>query len=78
MEALAQKGKAAVKELIIALKDEHSLVRTKSAQALGNLGPAAKKALDSLKQMDGDRVKEVKQAALRATQAIGSSQTNSG
>ncbi len=70
VEALAQKGEEAVDELIIALEDKHSLVRTKSAQALGDLGPAAKKALDSLKRMDRDRVKEVKHAALIAAQAI--------
>jgi len=73
VEALAQCGKDAVEDLIVALEDEHSLVRTKSAEALGNLGSTARKAMGALKQMEGDRVKGAKQAALKAMQAIASS-----
>lgn len=70
VEALAQKGKSGLDELITALADKHSLVRVKSAQALGALGSAAKKAVKALKKMDGDRMKEVKVECAKAIQAI--------
>ncbi len=49
--ALGQRGsesKAAVQELIAALKDEHLRVRLQAAVALGRIGPAAAEAVPAL------------------------------
>jgi HEAT repeat protein len=56
--------------LIAGLSDPEPLLRRGAAEALGSLGPLAKKALPALKKALSDQDKSVHAAAMKAIESI--------
>jgi HEAT repeat protein len=52
-----------MKELMTVLKDERAEVRKYAAEALGNIGPAARDAFSALEDAEGDPDADVRIAA---------------
>ena len=67
MKSLA---KPAVEKLIDALEDPAYQVRLMAAEALGEIGPDAKAALDALKKAQNDKRGEVVDSARLAIKSI--------
>jgi|CXWL01.1.fsa_nt_gi HEAT repeat protein len=71
VESFGEKGSDAIHALTSLLKDQLTILRVKTAQVLGGLGPLSSQAIPSLIENLGDTQEEVRQAALVALQRIG-------
>lgn len=69
---IAPDNQAAIRALILSIQDQDPVVRLHAAQALGEIGPPAKEAVDALDQLEKNPTEQddVRKAAGHALQII--------